>query len=58
MEIAPRGEGWLELRFHDGAFRRQDKLTPFQGGLYRLHLADQDLEAWRATGAPILDATP
>lgn len=58
LEIAPRGEGWLELRFHDGAFRRQDKLTPFQGGLYRLHLADQDLEAWRATGAPILDATP
>lgn len=58
LEITPRGEGWLELRFHDGTFRRQDKLTPFQGGLYRLHLADQDLKAWRATGAPILDATP
>ena len=58
LEIAPRGDGWLELRFRDGAFRRQDKLTPFQGGLYRLHLADQDFEAWRATGVPILDATP
>ncbi|MCH2101692.1 MAG: hypothetical protein MK209_07190, partial [Planctomycetes bacterium] len=58
LEIAPRGKGWLELRFHDGSFRRQDKLMPFQGGLYRLHLADQDLQTWRATGAPILDATP
>lgn len=58
LEIAPRGEGWLELRFRDGAFRRQDKLTPFQGGLYRLHLADQDLAAWKATGAPILEAKP
>lgn len=58
LEIAPRGEGWLELRFREGAFRRQDKLTPFQGGLYRLHLADQDLEAWRAAGAPILEPQP
>lgn len=54
LEIASRGEGWLELRFHDGAFRRNDKKTPFQGGVYRLHLSEQDVSAWQAAGAPVL----
>lgn len=58
LEIATRGEGWLEMRFHDGAFRRNDKKTPFQGGVYRLHLSDQDLAAWQAAGAPILNPEP
>jgi hypothetical protein len=58
LEIATRGEGWLEMRFHEGAFRRNDKKTPFQGGVYRLHLSDQDLAAWQAAGAPILTPEP
>jgi hypothetical protein len=58
LEIASRGEGWLEMRFHEGGFRRNDKKTPFQGGVYRLHLSDQDLAAWRAAGAPILTPEP
>lgn len=58
LEISTRGEGWLEMRFHEGAFRRNDKKTPFQGGVYRLHLSDQDLAAWQAAGAPILNPEP
>ena len=58
LEISTRGEGWLEMRFHEGAFRRNDKKTPFQGGVYRLHLSNQDLAAWQAAGAPILTPEP
>jgi hypothetical protein len=58
LEISTRGEGWLEMRFQEGAFRRNDKKTPFQGGVYRLHLSNQDLAAWQAAGAPILTPEP
>ncbi len=58
LEISTRGEGWLELRFHEGAFRRNDKKTPFQGGVYRLHLSDQRLADWQAAGAPIVNPEP
>lgn len=58
LHFYTRGDGWLELRFRNGSFRSQGKKTPFQGGVYRLHLPDQDLAAWRAMGVPILPAQP
>lgn len=53
LQVHARGDGWYELQFRDGVFRRGDKATPFQGGLYRLHLSSQDPAAWEATGVPV-----
>ncbi len=48
-------DGWVELRFEQGAFRQGTTRSPFRGDAYRLHLSNQDFTAWRATGAPLED---
>jgi len=53
MSLHDRGGNWLELRFENGGFRQGENFTPFREQVYRMHLADQDLDAWLATGASI-----
>jgi hypothetical protein len=53
LRVRARGEGWVELSLEDGSFIRLGNKTPFHDSEYRIHLPDQDLVAWRATGMPI-----
>jgi hypothetical protein len=55
LRVRSRGEGWIELILENGSFIRLDKKTPFRDPEYRIHLPNQKVGDWRATGLPVAD---
>ncbi len=55
LRIRSRGEGWIELVFENGSFIRLGKKTPFRDPQYRIHLPNQKVDDWRATGMSVDD---
>ncbi len=45
----------VELELHHGAFLDGEVKHPFAGDVFRMHLPQQDLAAWRASGIPFLE---
>lgn len=55
LKLRSRGEGWIELILENGSFIRLGKKTPFRDPQYRIHLPDQKVDDWRATGVTVAD---
>ncbi len=53
MRVRSRGEGWIELNLENGSFIRLGKKTPFRDPVYRIHLPNQKVGEWRATGMTV-----
>ncbi len=56
LEIRLHPTGTVELLLRDGAILEGGRRLPFYEDRYRLYLPGQDLEAWRAAGAPYVEA--
>lgn len=46
----------VELELRNGAFLSDEGKSPFSSDLFRLYLPRQDLDAWRASGVPFVEA--
>jgi len=55
VRLHPKGNS-VELELRNGAFLSAEGRSPFSSDLFRLYLPKQDLDAWRASGVPYVEA--
>ncbi len=55
VRLHPKGNS-VELELRNGAFLSEEGRSPFSSDLFRLYLPRQDLDAWRASGVPYVEA--